>query len=147
NTLDIFYLSIHDALPILSVKGEVVSDSVSAGSAGDVLQVIVDRVTENLAQRYTQPGELLAGDLLIEVADVASLKDYAALSQYLSSLRPVGRAQPVLVEGNRIRYRLSLVGSLDQLQEYLALERRLRPELDENTGEGAERILRYRWRP
>src|SRR5690606_40679149 len=85
NTLDIFYLSIHDALPILSVKGEVVSDSVSAGSAGDVLQVIVDRVTENLAQRYTQPGELLAGDLLIEVADVASLKDYAALSQYLRS--------------------------------------------------------------
>jgi len=131
----------------LSVKGEVVSDSASAGSANEVLQVIVDRVTENLAQRYTQSGEILAGDVLIEVADVASLADYAALTQYLSSLRPVGSAQPILVEGNRIRYRLSLVGSPEQLREYLALERRLRPELDGSPTEGAERILRYRWRP
>jgi len=131
----------------LSVKGEVVSDSASAGSAAEVLRVIVDRVTEHLAQRYTQAGELLAGDVLIEVVDVASLKDYATLSQYLGSLRPVGRAQPVLVEGNRIRYRLSLVGGLEQLQEYLALERRLRPDLNEHAGDEAENILRYRWRP
>lgn len=131
----------------LSVKGEVIADSVSAGSANEVLGAILDRVTEVLSHQYTQAGEFLAGDLLVEVTDVASLKDYAALTQYLNSLRPVESAQPVLVEGNRIRYRLNLTGSLEQLQEYLALDRRLRPELDGDGVEETERVLRYRWRP
>ncbi len=138
----------------LQVQGEQWSDRVTADSSTEVLKKVIDAVAEQMATRYAVTGAAAIGDeVIVDVSGIDSLRDFAELSQYLGTVAPVRSAQPILAQPNQIRFRLTLKGTLNQVQEYFALERRLRPVLESAPIEQtpAEAIaaphLHYRWQP
>lgn len=139
----------------LQAQGEQWSDRVTADSSAEVLNKVIDAVAEQMASRYAVASAAAAGadEVVMEITGINSLRDFAQISQYLGGVAPVRSAQPILAQPDRIRFRLTLKGTLNQVQEYFALERRLQPvvesvPMERTPAETAAPVqLHYRWQP
>jgi hypothetical protein len=63
----------------------------------------------------------------IEVTDVADLKDYAAAQSYLESLAFISHVSVEGLNGDSVRFRVTVRGGAEALQHALSLSGRLQP--------------------
>ncbi|MGD8939235.1 MAG: DUF2066 domain-containing protein [Gammaproteobacteria bacterium] len=101
-------------------QGNYSDEVVSTGVAGTV---------EALANRYAQaPSDDKPGVVLLAVTGVTSLKDYARVSSYLSSLELVKDIQPTVIGDNSARFRLDIRGNGEGLAQTIKLGNVLQEE-------------------
>lgn len=134
-------------------QGNSVDAWESGGAPHDVLEAGVDGAADALAKRFAEVLSDVAGAVLITVADVATLDDYARAMNYLQSLDGVSEVGVVRLETGKITFRLMARGSGKGLAQTIALGKMLvnipdevsAPEVDQ--APGATAVLRYRLRP
>ncbi len=102
----------------------------------EVASAIVDRLTNELAERYAVGSTRT--ELYLRVEAVERLEDYAALSAYLESLTPVVDSSVVEVADDEVLFRLQTEGQVEQLREIIDLDEKLIFISGDDT-------LRYRW--
>lgn len=117
----------------------------------DVLEAGIDGAADALAKRFAEVLSDVAGVVLITVADVATLDDYAKAMSYLQSLGGVTEVSVVRLETGNATFRLMARGSGKGLVQAIALGKTLdiiseeAPEAGQPPG--ATAVLRYRLRP
>jgi hypothetical protein len=122
----------------------------------------IDGAAEQLAKRYALELTPGSGDgVLLTVENVATLTDYARVTQYLQSLDPVAEVQVARVEGAKVSFRLKVRGQTQGLIQTIAWGKTLAPSQpesgttavaqsageDKGTGTSAGEELRYRILP
>ncbi len=107
----------------------------------------VERIADHLAARFAiVPVGLAEGGLILEIEGVDDFLAYAGILEYLDGLAAVRRAQPVSVQQRHMRLQLIIDGTVEQLQNVLALDRRLQPATGYWTRGGDDpAVLHYRW--
>jgi hypothetical protein len=110
-----------------------------AFNSKEILQRIVDRLTNELASQYALDSSRGAVNMRIEA--VHSLTDYAELSRYLESLTPVVNSFVVRLQDGEVEFRLSIEGQRAQLIETIELDEKM--VLITANGEG--NTMHYRW--
>lgn len=117
-----------------TVEWTVLRDNVSSGwreTGVDLHQAVdsgVDGLADILASRYASSssgGELV--NYTVEVEDVTSLDDYAAVLTYLEKLVFVEDVTPVSLKSGQVHYRVVMRGALRELERSLGLMPSLRP--------------------
>lgn len=108
--------------------GFALDGAVDGDSPAAVTDAVAGAWAEALAARYAvAPG---ADDTLqrvdIVIDGVKGLSDYAEIRRALDAMEPVSEAAPVRILEDSLRVRLAFNGELELLQEYLALEQRLK---------------------
>ena len=103
---------------------------------------MIDRLANELASLYAHGGE--ESHIWVKVEDLASVKDYAGMSQYMESLSMVQMAFVEQVEANAAWYRMKITGNRNQLIETMALDRRIRL-VDSGDGMSRDTAIVYRW--
>ncbi len=111
------------------------------------LEAGLRRVLTRLSRRYAvYPG---AGESLeAEVRGLRGLDAFARVERGLAGLAAVKSVIPMLVEGDRVRYRLSFRGRPEEASHILELLDFLSPRPEEDSGEGLRAPhLRFTYRP
>jgi uncharacterized protein len=119
------------------------------GDDHDINQYIgrsLDKVADLLAADYAiEPVNLAEGGLLMRLSGIKNFTDYARAISYLESVAAIRYANVVDIQGDEIIVRLTADGLLAQLQQSLALDKRLQPsEALAYQGEYAI-VLDYNW--
>jgi len=115
-----------------------VAESVSF-SADEIIRSMVDRLTNELADRYAIDSS--RSQVTIRIESIDNLEDYASISNYLESLGPVLNSFVVRVKGSEVEFKLNTEGRNEQLIEIIELdEKMLLLNADENMD-----VLHYRW--
>lgn len=116
------------------------------GSSEEALGAAVEQVSDKLfvALTGTSDSNYMEG-LQLDVTNVRTLADYAAVVGYLNRLTMVTAVVVEQVEGTRLLLRVQLEGRVEQLERAVRLEPRMAPvnagvPVDEN-----RLFLRYRW--
>ncbi len=116
------------------------ADSI-APDVDTLVEEIMDRLADDLVSRYAIDSS--RGNVLIRVDAVDSLRDYAALNDYLETLQPVLDSQVVEVDGSEVLYRLNTEGQHRQLVEIIELDEKM--VLMNPGAVDQSRPLHYRW--
>ncbi len=85
----------------------------------------VNRAADTYASLYAVSGTL--APLEIEVTGVSNIKDYASTQSYLQSLAFVSHVDVEALNGDAVRFRLTMRGGVESLQHALSLNGRLQP--------------------
>jgi hypothetical protein len=115
-----------------------------ATSPEDYLLAPLDRITSELAGYFAiSPDASPRFDVRLRIDGVADLGDYSALMDYVANLGLVESVRTTGLAGERIELLLGVLGSAQQLNELIALDRDLLPI--QSTGNEAPALLHYRW--
>ena len=115
-----------------------------ASSAEDYLQSPLDRITSELAGYFAiSPDASSRFDVRLRIDGVSDLGDYSALIEYVANLGLVESVRTTALAGERIELLLGVLGSAQQLNELIALDRDLLPI--NSAGDEAPGLLHYRW--
>lgn len=115
-----------------------------ASSTEDYLLAPLDRITSELAGYFAiSPDASPRYDVRLRIDGVADLGDYSALMDYVANLGLVESVRTTGLAGERIELLLGVLGSAQQLNELIALDRDLLPI--SSSGDEAPGLLHYRW--
>lgn len=114
-----------------------------ADSTGQAITALVDKVTDQLADRFAVTGGATDQRTLLTVESVGALGDWKALRDFLSGLGGVQSVSLVQVSGDSLIYGLDFSGSDAQLRDLLSLSAALKPCPDQAV---AGPQWRYCWR-
>ena len=104
----------------------------------------LDRITSQLASYFAiTPQERVPRSVELRIDGIDDLAAYAALVNYVKNLGLVENVVATALDGTRIELRLRVIGSAQQLNELIALDRDLLPINSTREAEGD--ILHYRW--
>lgn len=104
----------------LSFDGEALSAEGYLGAA-------LDQVAEQLAGQYAvAPVNIAQGGLMMAVSGIVNFVDYARVIKYLESVAAIRHANVVSIDGDVMVVQLTADGLLTQLQQSLALGKRLK---------------------
>ncbi|RRJ84149.1 DUF2066 domain-containing protein [Aestuariirhabdus litorea] len=132
---------------MMILRGERVSLDVKASSEAELVERGVDLAVRELASRYAvRLGEASEIPARLVLGGVKSVEAYAQAIDYLQKLTAVRSAKPMEVRGDQLTLHLTIDGSLQQLQEVIALEQQMLPEVERNAEEPqGSRSLYYQW--
>jgi uncharacterized protein len=102
------------------------------------------QLADNYSVRLSTTEATPTASLMLTIDGVAGLNDYAAVLAYLDKVPGISDLQMREVNGDKLTFSLNAVGQVRQLQENLALDRRLQPQVDANNGSSGLRLY-YRW--
>lgn len=115
-------------------RGSVSSWESAEGAQDQAVAAGIDGTAEQFAKRYalalTPPG--VGDSVQMTVENVATLADYARVTQYLQSLDPVAEVQVARVEGAKVSYRLKVRGQTQGLVQTIAWGKTLAPSQPES---------------
>jgi hypothetical protein len=117
-------------------------------SPNEYVALALNQVAEVLAEKYAvAPVNIAENGLLMRISGIVNFVDYARVVNYLESLSAIHHANVVYIDGDSIIVRLIADGLLSQLQQSIALAKRLTPIPDSTDYEQSEyRIdLHYSW--
>lgn len=100
---------------------------VSGASAEAVTVAGIDGLAEHYSGEFSVQGTVAQENILVEVTNVDALRDFATVQGYLSGLSAVKDVQLKVVEGDTLRFELSLGASSHVLEQSIALGRLLEP--------------------
>ena len=107
-------------------NGEVFSGREFANTSEQLIASFIDIFADLLGKRYAiLPNQAATVEPMIIVSNIQSLHDMHSIANYLGELTVVDSARLVSVNGNIATFDLSLLGSLDDLYNTLALAKRL----------------------
>ncbi|WP_308368177.1 MULTISPECIES: DUF2066 domain-containing protein [unclassified Microbulbifer] len=130
-------------------------------ASGDSMEEValrgINEAANLLAQRYAVRADSTGQQsaVILELSGIDSFADYTEASSYLQQLAVVSSADLLSINGDRLRLALTTSSRLQNLQDALALNRRLQAQADEGPIDlsgyraplgSAEHPLRYHWR-
>lgn len=127
---------------------------VSGDTVSDVLNQGVNQVADNLAQQYSVSESMQQTELEIFITGLHSLTSFADAKNYLESLAPVKSASIDQISGDGVSFKVSLVGSIADLQRVIGLDHTLTTtsaqlpqptDQDEDDTVNMEPKLEYQW--
>ncbi len=131
---------------MLELRGSRMQGVEEASSREAAIAKLIHRLADVVANRYAViQSDQSSGQVELEVTDILNFRSYVGVSRYLTSLAPVRSVVPLYVRDNRVGFRLMMEGSVDLLQEYVALDAWLKPESQLSAGTAATGRIRYRW--
>ena len=116
------------------------------GNGDEALALAADQVADQLFSALSGASDSAYMEgLQLDITNVRTLRDYAAVVDYLNKLSVVTSVVVEQVDGTRLLLRVQLDGPAQQLERAIRLEPRMAP-MDAGLPSGGERIsLRYRW--
>lgn len=108
----------------------------------EAMDFAADKIAEQYAEIKTTEG---GGELMIKVTDVNSLADYASLNNYLDGLSVVRQVTVKAVHQRTIWYALQLQSDVDNFEQVIRLDRRLKKRTKVDELPVDESVLEYRW--
>ncbi|MEJ2042521.1 MAG: DUF2066 domain-containing protein [Reinekea sp.] len=116
------------------------------GSIDDVVSQGIDFISTRLSEQYALLLDpQLLGALTIQVSDVASLKDFAALESYLKSINLITSVTLSQYSSEGAAFAIELSGDLTQLADVIALDDKLIPVQEATLEAQLDNVLRYQW--
>ncbi len=110
-------------------------------NADQMARSIIDQLADELAQRFAIDSS--RSEVRLRIEGIRNLQDYAAISEYLSSLAPVLDSSVTRLEKGEIEFSLSTEGQNEQLVEIIQLdEKMILLNADQD-----RKQLQYRWLP
>lgn len=105
-----------------------------------------DLVADDLARQYAiEPVDIADNGVIMRLTGVSQFVHYARAIRYLESVSAIRHANVVRISDDEIVIRLVADGSLSQLQQSLALDKKLQP-IGSGDYQGAESIdLNFHW--
>ena len=116
-------------------------------SAGGVALAMADLVGTTLSGHYAVTSGDGSAKLVLVISDISDTRAYAGAIAYVEGLTAVREATVRKVAGNQLELELTIDGTVDQLSDSIALERRLQQvasDIKPVSGSG-QRYLHYRW--
>jgi hypothetical protein len=110
-----------------------IQSSVSKKYQGHNSQLLLQQALADITQEIYQYYALNSNDnreLEIEVANINSLKRYVEVSQFLMNLSAVDSIELIWAQGEKRRFRLTLIGSAKALLSSLKLNKQLQQYVD-----------------
>ncbi len=110
-------------------KDRTISWELQAESLESSLKIGVDTIADQLANQYgVFEDSLLHNELLISVRNISSLKEYAALMDYLQSLTSIHAVNIAKVQPNQLHLRITLIGERESMLQEISLNNQLSVE-------------------
>ena len=106
-----------------------------AGAGRQVDQAIaqgLDGLGDLMAARYALKGQQNISRYQLSISNVKTAQDYVRTSQYLSSISMISSFQPVSFSQGQVVYEIDLRSNLAGLEQLLAIEQKLLPEVAAN---------------
>ena len=131
-----------------SFAGQQLSFDAEALNASDYIATAIDQVAELLAEQYAiAPVTIADNGVLMRLRGVDNFIKYARAISYLESVAAIRHANVLSIEGDDIIVRLVADGLLSQLEQSFALDKRIKPQLqDSDRYQGRYPIaLDYTW--
>ncbi|MCP5206389.1 MAG: DUF2066 domain-containing protein [Hahellaceae bacterium] len=133
----------------LQRNGSAFSALVQAATKQEAVTQAINDVASILASQYAVSGDSAGNNdrLEIEISNVGSYADYVELYKYVESLSPVVWSQVIWVKEDQVRIRLQTSGSIEQFEQHVSLDSKIKPEMA-SVGEAGDSFrLYYRWQP
>jgi hypothetical protein len=128
-----------------SEHAQIFSEQYQGDNVDELLIAALSDITDIIYQQYA----LLtthSNEFQIDVANIASLVDLVAVSDFLAELSAVQSVQLVSVQGTNRRFKLSLIGSKQALLASLKLSEQLNRYVDPLAArEGIEQVPVFNW--
>jgi len=109
------------------LDGETYSYEVLEATPEDFLALGFNSLTEKLAQKYAVLSDEHHSILTLQVQGMRDFNDYAAVDRYLNGLAAIESANLSMVDGDVNVFQVALNGSIEQLDNALALDKKLAP--------------------
>lgn len=102
-------------------------------TSGDTLEaavaVLMDQLGDRIGERFAVQASMEVGEqVILEVAEVDQLTDYANLGEYLDSVLAIRGWHLRMAQGSKHQYLLTLESNLDALQQSFRIDRKLLPQ-------------------
>ena len=122
----------------LYLQGRASGWDTKAPGLQEVVAGGIDGVADALAARFALAGDVGADQsLVLEVAGVDSIEQYATAQRYLAGLTPVTNIAPVAIDPSGVSFALRIRGSAQDLQQAIGVGSALVPEGSAATAPGA----------
>ncbi len=106
----------------LSFSGQLFNWSFQSGSRQELMDQAIAQLAQTLAKEYAlQTVATLDEDILFTVDKMSELSDHVKVFSYLKSLDAVESARLILINEDRVTYRLKLRNSTEDLSRLIAL--------------------------
>lgn len=100
----------------------------SAATLDLAAAALVDQLGDRVGERYAVQASMEVGQqVVLDITDVAQLKDYARLGEYLDGVLAIRGWHLSLAEGSHQQYKITLESNLEALEQGLRLDRKLSP--------------------
>ncbi|WP_305857145.1 DUF2066 domain-containing protein [Balneatrix alpica] len=130
----------HSQWQLLDAQGRKVSFSSEQPQLEQIGTDVIAQLAEHLAGNYGVYQATSGEHLALEVAGMRSFSDWQQLERFLQSLSIIESYQLEWLVGDSVRVKINTRGDLSQLEQALALERRL-----QQTSGSNPQVLRYFW--
>ncbi len=105
-----------------------------------------DVIADDLAGQYAiAPVDIADNGVIMRLVGIDQFVEYARAIRYLESVSAIRHANVIKIEGDEIIIRLVADGSLSQLEQALALDRKLQPTEKVNDRNADLIDLSFRW--
>ena len=116
------------------------------GTFEEVIGRGVNFVSKRLSEQYALILDpLMVGAFTIEVTDVKTLDDFAALEKYLKSINLITQVTLSRYSVDSVQFRVELSGDMNQLADIIALDKLLVPVAQSSLEAQLDNVLHYRW--
>jgi len=101
----------------------------SADSLEAAVASFMDEVGDRIGERFAVQASMDVGQqVILEVAELSQLADYASLGEYLDSVLAIRGWHLSVAQGSRHQYRLTLESTLEALEQSFRIDRKLLPQ-------------------
>lgn len=101
----------------------------SAQSMEAAVASFMDQVGDRVGERFAVQASMDVGQqVILEVAELSQLADYARLGEYLDSVLAIRGWHLSVAKGTRHQYRLTLDSTLEALEQSFRIDRKLLPQ-------------------
>ena len=133
---------------LMLFKGERLRLPTVTGTLNEVIAAGVDLVSQRLSEQYALILDpLLMGNLTVTVLDIQDLNDFAALEAYLKSINIITQVSVRSFSGRDVSFNVEVSGDQSQLEDVLALDKKLLPVVEETLEAQLDSTLKFQWNP
>lgn len=115
-------------------------------SLSEVQAMLMEALAGSLSQRLAVVATESADTVRLEVSQLDSYADFGRCQALLAGMAPVKSVSPYRVTGTTVFWELNLLGTVAQLEEYLALSQSLQATVGNGSDSGElSPLMAYRW--
>jgi len=126
-----------------NVDGKQSEFQILGANKEEFLSLGINRLADALAQKYAVVSDAQHTSLRLRVLGLNDYAQYSQINSYLNSITAIEKANLEIVEGDIVVFRLDLKGSLEQFENAVLLDQKMRPEAQQNLTQTFD--LQYRW--
>ncbi|MGD8933256.1 MAG: DUF2066 domain-containing protein [Gammaproteobacteria bacterium] len=134
----------------LFVEKSAYSWSLSGSDYNTLIAEGIDLAADEIGKHYAvlERTGISRSDLLVEIHNIDTLKDYRNIQQFFAELTAVRQAHVVRVDRHNVVFHIDLRGDMDDFTRLVSTDRKLEPLVDaiQPGANPAQTVLRYNYR-